>query len=480
MDDNKALVLNNVAVRYRKNNSSATADIVKKFFKKSSSNDFWALKGVSFELEKGEMLGVIGKNGAGKSTLMKAISGTVTPASGEIERNGKICALLELGTGFDRDMTVKENVYLRGALLGYTKEFIDSKYEEIIDYADMREFEDNPFHTLSSGMKSRIAFAIVSMIEPEIIILDEVFAVGDGDFRKKSQQTMEKILSKGNTTALIVSHSIKTVKEQCSKVLWLHKGKMVMMGDPETVCAAYNDFLNTKKLPDTEDLRRGNGPTKNNFKRSKKRKFGELCAYLAMLLTVCVSIFLWSQHDVIGAYFTAKNTEPEALVSQIEEKRDGMCDILGIDDSDWDYGEFSELADGVLSEELSLKEAAASFTQRLEDTGNEKLCFEYAKLQTVTGMYRLKLETRLGELRKEYSALPESEKVGLLRYAYSNYHNEFFSLEKDCDNDVQDIIETMRKELISAGQPESLADELMNIYTGQKELRMAYYMAELK
>lgn len=186
MDGNKILVLDDVSVRYRKQDSRSTSDIVKRILGKSPrNNEFWALKNVSFSLERGDMLGVIGKNGAGKSTMMKAISGTLTPASGTIEKTGKICALLELGTGFDREMTVKENVYLRGAFMGYSKEFIDSKYDEIIDFAEMREFQNSPFRTLSSGMKSRIAFAIASMIEPDIIILDEIFAVGDGDFRKK-------------------------------------------------------------------------------------------------------------------------------------------------------------------------------------------------------------------------------------------------------------------------------------------------------
>lgn len=189
MDGNKILVLDDVSVRYRKQDSRSTSDIVKRILGKSPrNNEFWALKNVSFSLERGDMLGVIGKNGAGKSTMMKAISGTLTPASGTIEKTGKICALLELGTGFDREMTVKENVYLRGAFMGYSKEFIDSKYDEIIDFAEMREFQNSPFRTLSSGMKSRIAFAIASMIEPDIIILDEIFAVGDGDFRKKASR----------------------------------------------------------------------------------------------------------------------------------------------------------------------------------------------------------------------------------------------------------------------------------------------------
>ena len=224
MDGNKILVLDNVSVRYRKQDSRSTSDIVKRILGKAPrNNEFWALKNISFSLERGDMLGVIGKNGAGKSTMMKAISGTLTPASGTIEKTGRICALLELGTGFDREMTVRENVYLRGAFMGYDREFIDSKYDEIIDFAEMREFQNSPFRTLSSGMKSRIAFAIASMIEPDIIILDEIFAVGDGDFRRKSQQKMQSIIDNGDTTALMVSHSLQAVRSQCNKVLWLDR-----------------------------------------------------------------------------------------------------------------------------------------------------------------------------------------------------------------------------------------------------------------
>ena len=240
MEDNKVLVLDNLSVRYRKANSRSTADIIKRFFKKSSrSNEFWALRNVSFSLEKGDMLGVIGKNGAGKSTMMKAISGTLSPASGTIEKEGRICALLELGAGFDREMTVKENVYLRGAIMGYSKEFIDSKYDEIIDFADMREFQNNPFRTLSSGMKSRIAFAIASMVEPDIIILDEIFAVGDGDFRQKSQQRMQEIIASG-ATVLFVSHSIEQVKQICSRAIWLDSGRIVLDGTPEDLKKRYD------------------------------------------------------------------------------------------------------------------------------------------------------------------------------------------------------------------------------------------------
>ena len=312
MDGNKILVLDDVSVRYRKQDSRSTSDIVKRILGKSPrNNEFWALKNVSFSLERGDMLGVIGKNGAGKSTMMKAISGTLTPASGTIEKTGKICALLELGTGFDREMTVKENVYLRGAFMGYSKEFIDSKYDEIIDFAEMREFQNSPFRTLSSGMKSRIAFAIASMIEPDIIILDEIFAVGDGDFRKKSQQKMQSIIDNGDTTALMVSHSLQSVRTQCNKVLWLDKGRMVMFGDPNTVCDAYAEYLNTGKLPQTESLAATQENPRNRLKKNTGKHLAEAAVYLMLLLVIIAGCFVWSQYDLLKSYVLAQSLTVE-------------------------------------------------------------------------------------------------------------------------------------------------------------------------
>lgn len=173
--------------------------------------EFWADMDVSFTLETGEMLGIIGANGAGKSTLLKAVSGIMEPTRGTIHREGSIAALLELGSGFDGDLTVKENTYLRGAMLGYTRSFMDETYEEIIDFAELREFEDRPFKQLSSGMKSRLAFSVACLVEPDILILDEVLSVGDGAFRKKSEAKMREIIDGGATT-ILVSHSLGQVR----------------------------------------------------------------------------------------------------------------------------------------------------------------------------------------------------------------------------------------------------------------------------
>lgn len=204
--------------------------------------EFMAVDGVSFELEEGDMLGIIGSNGAGKSTLLKTVAGIMEPTRGKITVNGDIAALLELGSGFDSDLTVKENAYLRGAMLGYTKEFMDQTYDQIIDFAELREFEDRPFKQLSSGMKSRLAFSIASLVKPDILILDEVLSVGDGAFQKKSAKKMREIIGQGATT-ILVSHSLSQIRELCNKVLWLDHGKQVAFGETRAICDQYEKFL---------------------------------------------------------------------------------------------------------------------------------------------------------------------------------------------------------------------------------------------
>ncbi|WP_418925652.1 ABC transporter ATP-binding protein [Dysosmobacter sp.] len=209
--------------------------------------EFWADRHVTFTLEHGDMLGIIGTNGAGKSTLLKAVSGIMEPTEGTIHRQGTIAALLELASGFDGDLTVKENAYLRGAMLGYTRKFMNETYDQIIDFADLREFEERPFKQLSSGMKSRLAFSIASLVEPDILILDEVLSVGDGAFRKKSEKKMREIIEGGATT-ILVSHSLPQVRALCSKILWLHKGEQIAFGDDvQGICDRYQRFLDGKE-----------------------------------------------------------------------------------------------------------------------------------------------------------------------------------------------------------------------------------------
>ena len=208
--------------------------------------EFWADRDISFTLEKGDMLGIIGANGAGKSTLLKAISGIMEPTKGWVHREGTIAALLELGSGFDGDLTVRENTYLRGAMLGYTRKFMDETYAQIIEFAELQEFEDRPFKQLSSGMKSRLAFSIASLVEPDILILDEVLSVGDGAFRKKSEAKMKEIINGGATT-ILVSHSLGQIRQMCSKILWLDKGRQVEFGsDVQGICDRYAEFLEKK------------------------------------------------------------------------------------------------------------------------------------------------------------------------------------------------------------------------------------------
>ena len=205
--------------------------------------EFWADRDISFTLEQGDMLGIIGTNGAGKSTLLKVISGIMEPTQGSVYRKGTIAALLELASGFDGDLTVRENTYLRGAMLGYTRKFMDEMYEQIMQFSELKEFEDRPFNQLSSGMKSRLAFSIASLVQPDILILDEVLSVGDGAFRKKSEAKMREILASGATT-ILVSHSITQVRQLCSKILWLHKGRQIEFGDDvQQICDRYEAFL---------------------------------------------------------------------------------------------------------------------------------------------------------------------------------------------------------------------------------------------
>lgn len=242
------LEVNNVSIRYM---TGDFKDIgLKEYVMRRLKGDyhvqeFWADKDITFSLEKGDMLGIIGTNGAGKSTLLKAISGIMEPTTGYVRREGNIAALLELASGFDGDLTVRENAYLRGAMLGYTRKFMDETYDSIIEFAELQEFQDRPFKQLSSGMKSRLAFAIASLVQPDILILDEVLSVGDGAFRKKSEAKMREIIGSGATT-ILVSHSIQQVEELCSKVLWLDKGRQIAFGDAQILCRLYQQYLDRK------------------------------------------------------------------------------------------------------------------------------------------------------------------------------------------------------------------------------------------
>lgn len=241
----QVLTLNNVSIRYM---TGDFKDIgIKEYVMRRLKHnyhvtEFWADRHVTFSLEQGDMLGIIGSNGAGKSTLLKAISGIMEPTEGTVERKGSIAALLELASGFDGDLTVRENTYLRGAMLGYTRKFMDEKYNEIIEFSGLHEFQERPFKQLSSGMKSRLAFSIASLVNPDILILDEVLSVGDGAFKKKSEAKMKEIISGGATT-ILVSHSLEQVRKMCNKVLWLDKGNQIAFGETQSIGDEYQEFL---------------------------------------------------------------------------------------------------------------------------------------------------------------------------------------------------------------------------------------------
>lgn len=244
------LEVNNVSIRYMTGDFKDIGIkeyITRRLRGKYEVKKFWADKNVTFSLEKGDMLGIIGTNGAGKSTLLKAISGIMEPTEGYVKREGTIAALLELASGFDGDLTVRENTYLRGAMLGYTRKFMNEMYDQIIEFADLKEFEDRPFKQLSSGMKSRLAFSIACLVQPDILILDEVLSVGDGAFRRKSEAKMKEIIYSG-ATSILVSHSLEQVREMCTKILWLHKGHQVEFGDDvQGICDRYQEMLDGKR-----------------------------------------------------------------------------------------------------------------------------------------------------------------------------------------------------------------------------------------
>lgn len=217
--------------------------VIRKIKGEYHEENFYAVKDVSFAIEKGDLLSIIGKNGAGKSTLLKVLTGIMEPSDGTVECNGNVSSLLELAGGFDADLTVRENVFLRGALLGYTRKLVTDNYADIIAFSGLEEFQEYPFKQLSSGMKSRLAFSIASLLQPEILILDEVLSVGDGEFRVKSEAKMREIIGSGTTT-LLVSHSVQQVRELSTKVLWLDRGRQIEFGDDVTgICDRYEDYL---------------------------------------------------------------------------------------------------------------------------------------------------------------------------------------------------------------------------------------------
>lgn len=219
-------------------------DMFNKEKRHKKKEEFWALRDVNFQVKKGEVIGFIGSNGAGKSTLLKIVAGVMKPTKGRVDSYGNICPMIELGAGFDPQLTARENIYLNGAVMGYTKELIDSKFNEIVEFSELKDFLDVPVQNFSSGMVARLAFSIATIVEPEILIVDEILSVGDIAFQAKSERKMLSMIN-GGTTVLFVSHSIEQIKKMCDKVVWLDHGKMIKMGGKE-ICDEYKKYMESK------------------------------------------------------------------------------------------------------------------------------------------------------------------------------------------------------------------------------------------
>ena len=246
MSKQPAIIVDNVSMKFNlsKEKVDSLKDyIIKSIKKEIKYNEFWALQNVSFTVEKGDRVGILGLNGAGKSTLLKVIAGVFKPTEGSVTKHGKMVPLLELGAGFDQQNTGKENIYLYGAMLGYSKEFIDEKYDEIVKFSELKDFIDVPIKNYSSGMKSRLGFSIATVVSPKILILDEVLSVGDVKFRKKSEKKVLSMFDSG-VTVLFVSHSLAQVQRICNKAMILEKGKLIAYGDIDTISKQYEKMTN--------------------------------------------------------------------------------------------------------------------------------------------------------------------------------------------------------------------------------------------
>lgn len=241
MNKENAVEVRNAEMHF--NMSKEKLESLKEYFlrlatKKLMFEDFVAVNGVTFDIKKGDVFGIVGLNGSGKSTMLKLISGILTPSKGTVETQGTIAPLIELGAGFDMDLTARENIYLNGSVLGYSKKFMDEKFDEIVEFSEMQDFLDTPMKNYSSGMVARIGFAIATITRPDILIVDEILAVGDFRFQEKCEKRINSMIN-DDTTVIIVSHSIEQIERLCKNCLWLEKGRVKMIGDTKTVCDAY-------------------------------------------------------------------------------------------------------------------------------------------------------------------------------------------------------------------------------------------------
>lgn len=254
MKENIMVEVNNVSMRF--NLGIEKGFSLKQFFVDSldynkrkkkrenkKKNEFWALKDVDFKIKKSEVVGFIGSNGAGKSTILKVVAGVMKPTKGSVKAYGNICPMIELGAGFDMELTARENIYLNGAVMGYSKDFINEKFQEIVDFSELHDFLDVPVKNFSSGMIARLAFSVATIVDPEILIVDEILSVGDIAFQAKSENKMKAMIN-GGTTVLYVSHSLESIEKLCDRVIWLDHGNIKKMGDAKEICNEYKKFMN--------------------------------------------------------------------------------------------------------------------------------------------------------------------------------------------------------------------------------------------
>ena len=242
----KMIEVRDVTMRFRMANdriNSLKEFLVQKIRGKLEYREFTALKHVTFDVNRGEVVGLIGHNGAGKSTMLKIISGILKPTEGSVTVRGSVVPMLELGSGFDFDMTGRENVFLNGAIMGYSEEFLEKQFEEIAAFSELEQFIDVPLRNYSSGMVARLAFAIAALVEPEILIVDEVLAVGDAEFQEKSKRRMLELMG-GGTTVLFVSHNLDQIRELCDRVVWIEQGSLIAFGEAGEICDRYEGSLN--------------------------------------------------------------------------------------------------------------------------------------------------------------------------------------------------------------------------------------------
>lgn len=244
MDKSNAVEIKNVEMHF--NMSKEKLESLKEYFLKLATRklmfeDFVALDNISFNIKKGDVFGILGLNGSGKSTTLKIISGILAPTKGTVETDGVIAPLIELGAGFDLELTARENIYLNGSVLGFSKKFMDEKFDDIVDFSEMRDFLDVPMKNYSSGMVARIGFAIATVTKPDILIVDEILSVGDFLFQKKCEDRINAMIS-DDTTVIIVSHSLEQIERLCKHCMWLDKGKIKMIGDAQEVCDAYRQY----------------------------------------------------------------------------------------------------------------------------------------------------------------------------------------------------------------------------------------------